>query len=247
MPRDSNSLGGAYALHLQPEGELLAATRECEAAIFAEHYGNTAEQLSAEYSAYEHDTVFLALTDPDGAVTGVARLQVAGALTLKTLVDVTRPPWEADAARLVAAAGIDLERTWDVSTIGVRASRGAAGKMHHAMLMHGLLRVGSVNRMGAFVAILDEHVRALLGRMGLVYYALPGLSTEAYLGSPASTPVYAPFDRFLEVQRQRSPEAYRLVTLGIGLDGLVSPTVADLTLRRPRRELDLRSGMLVPR
>jgi hypothetical protein len=64
---------------------------------------------------------------------------------------------------------------------------------------------------------------------------LPGTSAAPYLGSESSTPIVAHCAVVLENQRRNFPEAYRLVTLGVGLDGIGVPALDTLRLR-PRDE-----------
>jgi hypothetical protein len=96
--------------------------------------------------------------------------------------------------------------------------------------------------MSSFVAVLDERVRRLLSSVGIITQPLPGASTASYLGSGSSTPVYCHFGPMLENQRVRFPDAYRLVTLGIGLDGVSVPARESFRLDRSRLGL----GVAVP-
>jgi hypothetical protein len=93
--------------------------------------------------------------------------------------------------------------------------------------------------MTTFIAVLDERVRRLLASVGILTRALPGTSTATYLGSPSSTPVYAHYAPMLDNQRREFPDAYRLVTLGIGLDGISVPAAESFRLRSRKRSLDL--------
>jgi hypothetical protein len=96
------------------------------------------------------------------------------------------------------------------------------------------MTIAQVNRMSTFVAVLDERVRRLLSSVGIITQPLPGTSTAPYLGSGSSTPVYCHFGPMLENQRLRFPDAYRLVTLGIGLDGVSVPARKSFVLDRSR-------------
>jgi hypothetical protein len=68
----------------------------------------------------------------------------------------------------------------------------------------------------------------------VVLHPLPGIETLPYWGSPASSPSYAHFDSLLAWQRKSSPDAYRLVALGVGLDGIRVPGLDSFALHRPR-------------
>ncbi|WP_250445799.1 hypothetical protein [Actinotalea sp. C106] len=213
-----------YSMHFAPEGELLESARECEAEVFLRWYGNTREQLVEEYGPYDDASAFLAIADQGGDVVGAVRLLAPGGRAgLKTLTDVAAPPWSVPGARVASAAGLDLGSTWEIATLGVRRQDRADGLRLSLALYHGLIAVCRANGMSSFVAVLDERVRRLLHSVGLLTQVLPGTSTAPYLGSAASTPVFARCAPVLDNQRQQFPDAYRLVTLGVGLDGVTVP------------------------
>ena len=223
-------------MHFDVRGHLLDSALECEAEVFWKWFGNTREELDAEYGPYEPDSVFLAIADADDHVVAAVRLIAPGPSGFKTLADVGRDPWNVDGLRSAAAVGMDLSHTWEVGTLGVRADYARSGTRLSLALYHGLMTIAQVNRMSSFVAILDERVRRLLSSVGIITRPLPGTRTAEYLGSPSSTPVYAHFTPMLENQRREFPDAHRLVTLGIGLDGIVVPPPSAF-VRRPRPEL----------
>jgi N-acyl-L-homoserine lactone synthetase len=223
------------AMHFQVADLLLDSALDCEAEVFLRWSGNTAGQLADEYGAYEDATVFLVVADRDDHVVGAVRLLAPGGRAgLKTLVDVGEPPWTVDGRRSAAAVGIDLTSTWEVATLGVRRTSDADRAQLALALYHGLMTIAQVNRMTSFVAVLDERVRRLLSSVGIITQPLPGTSTAPYLGSGSSTPVYCHFGPMLENQRLRFPDAYRLVTLGIGLDGVSVPPRESFRLDRSR-------------
>ena len=223
------------AMHFQVTGRLLESALECESEVFLRWFGNTPEQLAGEYGPYEDATAFLVVADRRDQVVGAVRLLVPGGRAgLKTLADIGEPPWAVDGARSAAAVGIDLASTWEVATLGVRRTPEASGVQLSLALYHGLMTIAQVNRMTSFVAVLDERVRRLLSSVGILTQPLPGTSTASYLGSAASTPVFCHFGAMLENQRTRFPDAYRLVTLGIGLDGVSVPARESFRLDRTR-------------
>ncbi len=232
MSAPARAGAAVLSLHVNPTGELLEAARECEAEIFQRWYGNSRRQLDAEYGPYEHATAFIVLCrEGDGGTMVVDGLEVVGVTRvirpnsrgLKTFTDVALPPWEVDPDRASRAAGLDPATTWEVATIGVRSGRGLAGRQCAAALYHGLVLAGRVNDVHALVAVLDEKVRGMLEAAGLGMQALPGTKPMPYLGSAASTPVFGELAAMLSRQRRHSPEAYRLVTLGVGLSGVTVP------------------------
>ena len=227
-----------YWMHFDARGDLLESARQCEAEVFHRWFGNTRAELDEEYGSYEGDSVFLVLADAADEVVAAVRLIAPGPSGFKTLDDVGRAPWQVDGARSAAAAGLDLSTTWEVGTLCVRPGVGGSGRLSLA-LYHGLMVVAQVNGMTSFVAVLDERVRRLLASVGITTRALPGTRTAPYLGSAQSTPVYSHFAAMLDAQRRDLPDAYRLVTLGIGLDGIVVPDREAFRRREPELVLDL--------
>jgi len=210
-------------LVFDPAGDLLDATRDCEADIFLQSFGNTRQQLAEEYGPYEQDSVFVSLVDGAGDVVACGRLLTGLHTALKTIDDLRRPPWRIDGARSAGAAGLDLTRTWDLATMGVRPGVAHGRTRLACALYHGGISALRVNEAAAMVAIVDDRVRRLLQSIGLNARAIPGAATAPYLGSDASTPVYAHLAAAFDRQRRDSPDAHRLVTLGIGLDGVRVP------------------------
>jgi hypothetical protein len=210
-------------LVFHPTGDLLEASRECEADIFLHRYGNTRAQLAEEYGPYEQNSVFVALADEADHVLGTVRFLVPEAAGLKTLDDMARPPWSADSARSAAVAGIEPATSWDCATMGLRSDVPGSAIRLSLAIYHGLVLALRVNSVSTVLAILDERARRLLSSVGLILNPIPGTTAVPYLGSSASTPVFAHVATTLDHQRRIAPEAHRLVTLGIGLDGIVVP------------------------
>lgn len=210
-------------LHFDARGDLLEAARQCEEDVFLQAFGNTRTQLEEEYGPYNDQSVFMAVADDSGHVVGACRLITPGSTGLKTLNDVSREPWGVDGLRAARAAGIDPENAWDVATLGVRRDyRGS--KMSVAIaLYHALVVSTRVNEIGSITAILDDQIRRILTAADYLMPPLPGTRTGEYLGSPASTPVYGHCAGMVDAQRRMNPDAYRLMSLGIGLDGISIP------------------------
>lgn len=206
-----------------PVGEQLAAALRCEAQVFWETYGNTPEEFDIEYGPYEDATGYMAVFQDDGEAVATARFIAPGPAGLKTLNDVSRPPWQVDGLRSARAAGVDPAQTWDIATIAVRRGAGRGGLCAGA-LYHGIVAAAFANNIEYIVMIMDSHARQLLIDLGMATQALPGTKTGEYLGSPSSTPLWANLHRMFERQRVENPDAYRLIYQGIGLDGIALPT-----------------------
>lgn len=219
-------------LVFDPTGDLLESTRDCEADIFLQWFGNTRQQLAVEYGPYEQDSVFIALVDRGDEVLGCGRLLTGRRTGLKTIDDLGRAPWGVDGVRSASAVGLDLTRTWDLATMGVRPGTGAGESRSAFALYHGLISALRVNEVAGMVAIVDDRVRRLLRGIGLQARPLPGAPTAPYLGSSSSTPVHAHLAAAFDRQRRDFPDAYRLVTLGVGLDGVTVPEREAFRLHR---------------
>ncbi len=210
-------------LHFDAQGDLRTAAEECEESVFLEAFGNTKEQLNSEYETYNDQSVFIAVSDVDGYVQGTVRLIAPGPAGLKTVNDIAREPWGLDGERVTKAAGIDLAHTWDIATMGVRAECRSNRLMVTMALYHAMMKATRVNEMTSAVAILDSHAQRVMNSLGYIFPAMPGVKPAPYLGSAASTPVYAHYASIVDAQRRINPEAYRLMTLGVGLDGIAIP------------------------
>lgn len=219
------------SLHFDVRGDLLEEARACEEDVFLQAFGNTRSQLDSEYGPYNDQSVFVAVADDSGQVYGACRLITPGATGLKTLNDVSREPWQVDGLRSARAAGIDPANTWDIGTLGVRRDFRGSRMSVAIALYHALVVSTRVNEVGAIVAVLDDQVRRLLTASDYIMSNLPGTRTAEYLGSPASTPVYGFCAGMLDAQRRMNPDAYRLISLGIGLDGISVPEPSAFELR----------------
>jgi hypothetical protein len=209
-------------LHVDPTGDVLAAARECEADVFLNTYGNSRDQLEQEYGPYDASSVFLAITEAGGDAVAAMRLITPGPVGLKTLADTNRPPWFVDGARSARAAGLDAARTWDVATLAMRKGMPGAS-LAPAALYHGLFHAARANDIRWVVMILDVRVRRLLNSLTIETQLLPGCRPGPYLGSEASVPLWGDLVWMADHQREVAPDAYRLVNLGVGLDGISVP------------------------
>ncbi len=227
-------------LTFDPQGADREAALGCEADVFGTWFGNSAAQLADEYGPYDETSVFIVLSDEANDVVGCCRLILPsrsgipgyGDLLverpspdrgLKTLRDVAAAPWHLDVPRSLHAAGVDASNTWDIATLGVRRRDSGFGMLAAAALYHGLVVASRVNGVDSVVAMIDESVRALLQNIGMVLHLLPGAAPAPYLGSVATAPVYGNCAAMVSGQRRMNPEAHRLISLGVGLDGICIP------------------------
>lgn len=221
-------------LHFDPAGDLLRATLDCENDVFVDRYGEDREALEGYHAPYSGSSTFLSLADASGHVVAMSRLVYPSPAGLITLADIAEEPWNADADAVLAQTGLDPARTWDLSAVCVRKATGGQTALFAAAIYHGLIKALQANQVEGFVAMLDARVRRILNMLGVVLHPLPGIETLPYWGSPASTPAYAHLATLLAHQRRTAPDAYRLVSLGVGLDGIRVPSFDAFTLHRPR-------------
>jgi hypothetical protein len=219
-------------LHFDPQGELLQSTLDCEREVFAERYDFDRDETAAFYAPYDASSTFVSVADSDGLVLAMARYIYPSEAGLAT-VNELGVEWDVDGVAQLEETGLDLDHTWDVGSVAVRRDARKYGVLHAAALYHGLLRASAANDVRGFVSLIDERVRRLLGMFGLMVHPIPGTQTAQYGGSKATTPVWANMAKFVGDQRRTSPDAYRLVTLGVGLDGVRVPGPDAFKLRRP--------------
>lgn len=223
-------------LVFDPTGDLLEAARACEADIFLRTFGNTREQLEAEYGRYEDASVFIVLADPDDKVFGVCRMIMPNEAGFKSLNDLAGPPWSIDGERAARAVGIDLSSCWDFATVGVHPDIDKSVRIFAAIaLYHGVLTAGRVNGIESVVMIMDDRALQLITAGGITTHRLPGTKSEPYLGSPGSTPVYGNFAEMVDVARRTNPDTFRLIVQGVGLDGVTVPEQEAFRLTGRRR------------
>ena len=144
-------------------------------------------QLDEEYGPYDDQSVFVAVSDESGHVVGASRLITPGPAGLKTLNDVGRQPWGIDGLRSASAAQIDISRTWDIATLGVRRGYRGGTLMVGLAMYHGIMKSTRINEVATATAIMDEHAHRVLAASRLPLHhaaghppgALPGLASRA--------------------------------------------------------------------
>jgi hypothetical protein len=220
-----------YRLVFQPDPALRAAAFDHEASVFDTTYGVPLEAHIAEFAPYEAQSAFLVVVDGQDEVRATMRLITPGPTGLKTIVDASLSPWFLDAHRAARAVDLELATTWDVATLAVGRRLGADRTVVTAALYHGLTVAARRNRVSSLLMTVDERVRGILQTyFGLFTTALPGATPQPFEGSAASTPVFGHCSAMLAQQRRRNPEAYRLITLGLGLERVAVPTAPHFDL-----------------
>jgi hypothetical protein len=162
---------------------------------------------SADFTSYESSSLFVAVIDRAGALRGSARVIVPSPTGFKTLHDAGKGP-----------AGLDLARTWDVASFNVRPG---AGDLVTATLCHVVFQALRVNRIRTVVLNLDQPTRKTFAAFGLLPAPIGG----------SATAVWGRVGRLVDRQRATCWEGYRLVTQGVGLDGVRLPHPGELEIR----------------
>ena len=209
------------------------AARACEEAVFGRRFGNTAEELAAEYGPYEATTSFGAVLRPDGTAVGAVRLVAPGARGLKTLVDAAGPPWRVpdDVLAAVAGGAVGPEGpaaplTWDVATFGVDSVAAGGDRRIAAALFGVMFGAFADHGVTCFVAMLDSGARRAIERLGVRLLDLPGAQAAPYLGSASTVPAYRQVADLHDEHRTRFPDLHDPVFHGRGLPGVVGRPVA---------------------
>ncbi len=228
-----------FTMHFDPVGDVREAAENCEAAVFLEAYGNTADQWREEYGPYDAASVFITIVEPGGDAVASCRLILPNPAGLKSLVDTEQEPWSVDADRAARKAGMSPSKTWDVATIAVRKGAASAGVLS-AALYHGIVAATRANRLRWVVMIMDARARRLLSMLSLETHVLPGTMAAPYLGSTASIPIYADVNNMMDVQRRRNADGNRLIESGVGLDAIALPAVGEFVVKPRCLELSTR-------
>jgi hypothetical protein len=237
-----------FTLHFDPEGAVRDAARECEAAVFLDRYGNTADQWAEEYGPYDPASIFISVTDRLGFTVAAMRIIVPSTIGLKSVTDLARPPWSIDGGRAARAAGLVEAQTWDVATIAIRRNVSRGGLLAAAMY-HAVFRGTRANNIRWIVMIMDVRARRLLDAAHIHTQLLPGTRPAPYLGSAASVPLWGHMPSMADRQRRLSFESHRLINLGVGLDGISLPRPTAFVLAGNGAHIDqpaefaMRSGL----
>jgi len=219
------------------------AARTVEGQVFLQAFGNTPEVMDQEYGPFDARSRFIVVLDEEtGTALGAARLILPDPSDgpVKTLVDVAGEPWHVDVADSLRTAGLTSGPVWDVASLAVdrRFRSGAAGAELTLALCHGIFEHPRVCGAEGLVTVLDDKVFQLLRVMGVPWTALPGATSQPYLGSPASTPCVMRVDGVAPSIRARRPDVAPAVVDGVFSSIILDP--ADLAPGRgaPLPEVD---------
>ncbi len=194
--RDTDRPYGVYLV--RPGDERGDLGRMVEQEVFLEFFGNTPTLLEAEYRPYDPASQFLLLVDHDEQRAAGAMRIIQGAQSsgLKSIRDATLPDtWNLSLAELRAEHPLldeTREQLWDLATLGIRSNyRGpATGYLCSTALYHGLYWWSLIDRIEAWIAVLDENVLQALFLVNAPFKRVLDRPPLTYLGSPESSLVY---------------------------------------------------------
>jgi hypothetical protein len=227
VARDGDSPAQPFGIYAVPADDPASELgRAVEREVFMEFFGNTPELLAAEYDPYEPGTLFLVALDHCRLVAvGVERFIMPSAAGLKTLHDLERV-WKESLPDVLSRSAVELEpaRTWDVSTIAVRAEyRGKASNgMISAAFLRGVIQLGHTFAVKHFVTTLDLVVYRMVQELcSRPLNSFAGVEPMRYLDSPASVPLYLDMDEYC-TRLRADPDAYEMWIRGRGLEAAIA-------------------------
>jgi hypothetical protein len=216
------STAPAAATVLRPSfpcvGADLTAARACEQVVFHRRFGNTAEEMAAEYGPYESTTAFGAVLGPDGTALGAVRLIRPGSAPVKTLLDAAGPPWSVSGQEIDDIVG--GRHTWDVASFGVDSVAAGADRRVAMLLLSVLFGAFRDNDVTGMVAMLDRGARRAFRGLGVQMLDLPGAQPAPYLGSSSTVPVYRKLSELHAEHAHGFGGVHQQVFHGGGIDGV---------------------------
>jgi ribosomal protein S18 acetylase RimI-like enzyme len=179
-----------FGVHLVDAGDDAALlSLQVAADVFLDSFGNTAEELLADYAALLPSLTHLLVVDrPTRTVVGTLVLQRGPLAQLKTLVDIARPPWSRPAGGVLGTLeGVhDDGTTADLLMLAVR--REYRNRAVAPILCYAGWATSWHLGVERWLAMLDDPL--LPGLDLLTGGAVHRLDdSRPYLGSPGTTPV----------------------------------------------------------
>lgn len=220
-----------FRVEITPAADPFSAhARKVEGDVFLEAFGNTSETIKEEYDPYEHLSTFVHVFDTqEQRSAGAARILLGKADELKSVRDVTNPPWNAKFEDLVEAAGLEGKTALDVATLAVSpAYRGAQLSNAVSMAIYkGVLLYGKTIGVDPMVAVFDTKVLALINRIFKnAWHYYPGVEPAEYLGSPLSAPAWC-LNSDLEARIKENAPSVHTMIYGPTLEGFQMPNWSD--------------------
>jgi hypothetical protein len=192
---------------LEGDDKFADIARHIETVVFDEAFNNSSKDMEREYGPYEDQSEFFVSIDRESKkATGALRIIKNGPVGLKTLNDVTQPPFIASKKDILEGHGIDdLDECVDVGTVAVlpeyrSAQGGISVQLYRAMYVNAL-----EDGTSHLISIVDEKpLSKLTDYLGIPFVPLGNLEGRDYLGSEKSQPVYGYIpDFYKKMNRKR--------------------------------------------
>lgn len=221
MAADASEPFGAYLFRTDEFGAEVA--RALETIVFCEGFGDTPEAMVEEYATYKSSSFFFCIIDHLRKLpAGVMRVTVPSPYGFKTLNDI-ETVWGESAAAVMerTGRGIDLTRTWDITTLGIAEEyRGKAAKGLVSMGLYQSLTLAAIScGVEWFLAIFDmPYFRLLRWKLRLIFAGFDGLAPAAYMGAAAAIPAWCSVAEAERRLAEQAPDLYAILVLGEGLE-----------------------------
>lgn len=200
--------GPFVALAVRPDDLLADVARTVERRVFEESFSLDADVMTAEYAAYERDSIFfLVIERHTGAPAGAARVIDGGGKTLDDAPDAIG----VDLSTIVEKHGMFGGKIWDFATLAVLPEyRGGKSTMVSSLLYRAFLNAGRRAEVQHIVAMLDGRAHRGIALIGAPFEPMAGSEPFDYLGSPQTHALYM---RFADIQPAIAAEGERLSSL----------------------------------
>lgn len=190
--------------------------RTLEREVFEQYFGNTTEQMEAEYGQYEDQSIFFLSVDQQTQTpVGVLRVIEAGDAGLKTLNDLEsvvgeEHPESPDlpTERVLRGHGIqDIADCWDVGTVAVRKEYRAdrAQAQEASVQLYRALYVSALESdIEHFVSVIDSRpYKKMVEYLGIPFVPMLDSKPFPYLGSESSYAVYGDVTEFYKKMNRK--------------------------------------------
>jgi hypothetical protein len=184
--------GGPFIALVVRHDDLLAdVARTVERRVFEESFEMDAAVMTAEYAAYEQDSLFFLVLDRHTLLpAGAARVIDGGGKTL----DDAPAAIGVDLSTIVATHDMFDGKIWDFATLAVLPEyRGGKSTMVSSLLYRAFINAGRRAGVRHVVAMLDGRAHRGIAMIGAPFEPMAGSAPFDYLGSPSTSALYMSF------------------------------------------------------
>jgi hypothetical protein len=202
--------GGPFiALAVRHDDLLADVARTVERKVFEESFALDAALMTAEYTAYEQDSLFFLVLDRRTLLpAGAARVIDGGGKTLDDAPGMIG----VDLSTIVATHDMFDGKIWDFATLAVLPEyRGGKSTMVSSLLYRAFLNGGRRAGVRHVVAMLDSRAHRGIAMIGAPFEPMAGSEPFDYLGSPSTSALYMSFGA---IEPAIAAEGERLASIG---------------------------------